>query len=166
MYLLSSGTLDGYKVKWVKSLSHVWLCYPMDGSPSGSSIYGIFQARILEWVAISSSRGSSGPKDWTCISCNAGWFLTAEPPGKSWRWFASIILRLISIPLLVSGLSVLFYFVSLDLALSGVREGCWVNTLEKELNTGERSPDSQGHCPQGFLKTFAKWEETSSPKWI
>lgn len=55
--------------------------------------------------------------------------------------------NLISVPLLASGLSVLFHFVSLDLALSGVREGCWVNTLEKELNTGERSPDSQGHCP-------------------
>ena len=35
------------------------LCDPMDYSPSGSSIHGIFQARILEWVAISFSRGSS-----------------------------------------------------------------------------------------------------------
>ena len=36
---------------------------PMDGSPPGSSIHGILQARILEWVAISSSRGSSRPRD-------------------------------------------------------------------------------------------------------
>ena len=41
----------------------------MDWSPPTSSVYGIFQARILEWVAISSSRGSSWPRDWTCISC-------------------------------------------------------------------------------------------------
>ena len=41
------------------------LCYPMDCSPPGSSVPGILQARILEWVAISFSRGSSWPKDWT-----------------------------------------------------------------------------------------------------
>ena len=36
---------------------------------SGSPVHGIFPARILEWVAISSSRGSSQPRDWNCISC-------------------------------------------------------------------------------------------------
>ena len=40
---------------------------PMDCSPPGSSVHGIFQARILEWVAISSSRGSSVPRDQTCV---------------------------------------------------------------------------------------------------
>ena len=45
------------------------LCDPMDRSPPGSSVHGAFQARILEWVAISSSRGSSGPRDRTRISC-------------------------------------------------------------------------------------------------
>ena len=40
------------------------LCDPMDCSPLGSSIHGILQARILEWVAISFSRGSSRPRDW------------------------------------------------------------------------------------------------------
>ena len=45
----------------VKSLSHVQLCKPMDCSPPGSSIHGILQARILAWVAIFFSRGSSGP---------------------------------------------------------------------------------------------------------
>ena len=56
----------------------VWACVlscvqlfddPMDCSLPGSSVQGISQARILEWVAISSSRGSSQPRDWTCISC-------------------------------------------------------------------------------------------------
>ena len=41
----------------------------MDHSPSGSSVHGIIQARILEWVAISFSRGYSQPMDQTCVSC-------------------------------------------------------------------------------------------------
>ena len=45
------------------------LCGPMDCNPPGSSVHGICQARILEWVAISFSRGSSQPKDRTHISC-------------------------------------------------------------------------------------------------
>ena len=44
------------------------LCDPVDCSPPGSSVHGIFQARTLEWVAISSSRGSSQPKDETRVS--------------------------------------------------------------------------------------------------
>ena len=60
------------KVK-VKSLSHVWLfCDPMDCSPPGSSAHGILQARLLEWVAISFSRGSSQPGDRTQVSRIAG----------------------------------------------------------------------------------------------
>ena len=53
------------------------LCNPMDCSLPGSSVHGIFQARILEWVAISYSRGSSRPGVWTHISwvsCIAGIF--------------------------------------------------------------------------------------------
>ena len=42
---------------------------PMDCSPPGSSVHGILQARILEWVAMSFSRGYSWPRDWTSISC-------------------------------------------------------------------------------------------------
>ena len=45
------------------------LCHAMDNSPPGSSVYWMSQARILEWIAISSSRGSSWPRDQTCISC-------------------------------------------------------------------------------------------------
>ena len=48
------------------------LCDPVDCSPPGSSVHGILQARILEWVAISFSRGSSQPRDWTQVSCIAG----------------------------------------------------------------------------------------------
>ena len=48
------------------------LCDPVDYSPPGSSVHGILQARILEWVAISFSRGSSRPKDQTQVSRIAG----------------------------------------------------------------------------------------------
>ena len=61
------------------------LCDPMDCSPSGSSVHGIFQARILQWVAISFSRGSSHPRDRTQVSCTAGVFFTTRPPGKPHR---------------------------------------------------------------------------------
>ena len=47
------------------------LCDSMDGNLPGSAVHGIFQARILEWAAISFSRGSSQPRDWTRISCIA-----------------------------------------------------------------------------------------------
>ena len=44
------------------------LCDPIDCSLPGSSVHGIFQAKVLEWVAISFSRGSSQPRDWTWAS--------------------------------------------------------------------------------------------------
>ena len=48
------------------------LCESVDCSPPGSSVHGILQARVLEWVAISFSRGSSQPRDWIQVSCIAG----------------------------------------------------------------------------------------------
>ena len=64
------------------------LCDPMDCSPPGSSVHGSLQARILEVVAVSFSRGSSWPRDRTCISCDsciARRSFTTEPPGKRLR---------------------------------------------------------------------------------
>ena len=58
-----------------QSLSHLSLCDPMDCSLPGSSVPGISQARILEWVAISFSRVPSLPRDETCISCIGRWIL-------------------------------------------------------------------------------------------
>ena len=52
------------------------LCDPMDCSPPHSCVHEICQARILEWVAISFSRGSSQPRDRTRVSCTAGKFFT------------------------------------------------------------------------------------------
>ena len=61
----------------------------MDWTPPGSPAHGIILARILEWFAISSTRGSSRPRDQTpvsCGSCNAGRFFTTEPPGNPKMW--------------------------------------------------------------------------------
>ena len=66
-------------------LSCIPLYDPVDCSLPGSSAHGILQARILEWVAISSCRGSSWCRDqirFSCISCIAGRFFTTEPPGS------------------------------------------------------------------------------------
>ena len=52
------------------------LCDPMDCSPPGSYVHGIVQARILEWVDILFSRGSSQPRDWTWVSSIAGRLFT------------------------------------------------------------------------------------------
>ena len=52
------------------------LCNPMDCSPSGSSVHGMLQARILEWVAISFSSVSSRPRDPTALPMLAGGFFT------------------------------------------------------------------------------------------
>ena len=79
------------EVEW--KLSTLWvsevaqscpiLCDLMDCSLPGSSVSGIFQARVLEWVAISFSRGTSWPRDWTQASHIVGRHFTTEPPGKS-----------------------------------------------------------------------------------
>ena len=80
-----------YKRVWAQqhtcaeSLSHVRLFVTPQTSPPGFSMHGILQARILGWVAISSSRGSSQPRDQTRSPASlplAGRFFTIEPPGK------------------------------------------------------------------------------------
>ena len=93
-YQKESETIDLY-VHVLQSLLHTWntvyqfwqsesvshsvtynSLWPMDCSPPGSSVHGILQARILEWVAISFSRGSSQHRDQTWVSCIAGRFFT------------------------------------------------------------------------------------------
>ena len=62
----------------------------MDGSPPGFSVPGILQARMLKWVAMPSSRRSFQPRNPTSISyvsCIAGRFFTAEPPGRQCSWY-------------------------------------------------------------------------------
>ena len=60
------------------------LCHPMDCSLPGSSVHGIARARILEWDAISFSRGFSQPRDQTQVSQIAGKLLLSESPVKDY----------------------------------------------------------------------------------
>ena len=75
---------------------YLTLCDPIDCSPPGSSVHGILQTRILEWVAILFSRGSSQPRDQTHVSCFAGRFFalwaTRETPNK----IKSIVYKLLA----------------------------------------------------------------------
>ena len=67
-YHIREGNLLTQSVVVVELLNHVQLfCQPMDCSPPGSSVHGSLQARILEWVAISFSRGPFWPRDWKRI---------------------------------------------------------------------------------------------------
>ena len=71
------------------------LCDPMDCSLPGSSVHRILQARILEWVAMPSSRESFLPRDRTHVSSTsyiAGEFFTTEPPGKPTPWWSLFVL--------------------------------------------------------------------------
>ena len=70
--------------------SPIWLCNAMNCSPSGSTVHGILQARILKWVAMPSSRGSPQPRDWTqvsWVSCIAGGF---SAHGATWEAHTSL----------------------------------------------------------------------------
>ena len=70
------------------------LCDPMDHSPPGSSVLGILQARILEWVAMSFSRGSSQPRDWSWALHIAGRLFTIwaarEALSNCWECYLEI----------------------------------------------------------------------------
>ena len=66
------------------------LCDSMDCSPPGSPVHGISQARILEWVAIPFSRGSSWPRDWTRVSYIADRFFTI--------WATRGVLKALQVP--------------------------------------------------------------------
>ena len=66
------------KVKVLVIQSCPTLCYPMGCIPLGSTLQGVLQARILEWVAIPFSRGSSQPRDGTHLSYIAGGFFTVR----------------------------------------------------------------------------------------
>ena len=81
LLLVICFTYQSVKVSAVRSCPT--LCDPMDCSPPGSSVHGILQARILEWVAIPFSRGSSRPRAQAKISCIAGRLFTIWATGAA-----------------------------------------------------------------------------------
>ena len=81
--VLHSRSGSKLRLKWSEVVqSCPTVCDPMDCSLPGSSVRGIFQARVLEWVAISFSRGSSWPRDRTWVSCIAHRRFTIRATGK------------------------------------------------------------------------------------
>ena len=104
------------------------LCDPVEYSPPGFSVHGIFQARILEWVAISFSRGSSWPRDWTRISWVACWLFTIWVTREAytfylfylWKFVPLNLSHLFFFPPLLSSLATMCLFsVSMSLLLFG-----------------------------------------------
>ena len=94
IHFLSGG---GLVAQWYLTLYNA-----MDCSPPGSSVHGSLQARILEWVAISFSRGSSQPRDRTWVSCIAGgllhhrrilYRLSFQGSSKFSWWFTILVIR-------------------------------------------------------------------------
>ena len=78
--------LVDHKVKVLVAQSCLRLCNSMDCSPPGSSVHGIVQARILAWLAIPFSRGSSQPRDLTGLSHIAGRFFTIWAAKEAQRY--------------------------------------------------------------------------------
>ena len=110
------------KVRWVSEVAQSCptLCDPMDCSLRGCSVHGILQARTLQWVAISFSRGSSRPRDQTRVSCIAGrrftLWATREAQSKanfskSWLPFANKVIPFkVSYPLPIYYVCRYFHF--------------------------------------------------------
>ena len=89
-------TLNSYSTQ---SLSCVRLCDPTDRSPPDSSVHGISQARILEWVATYTPKDLPDPGielRSLASPAMAGVFFTTVPPIESWRWLNGIAMKMIS----------------------------------------------------------------------
>ena len=82
MHIVDTYTLNSQPKEWKrKKDSVVTQSCPTLCNPCCSSVHGILQIRILEWVAVPFSREYSWPKDWTQVSCIIGRFLPSRPPG-------------------------------------------------------------------------------------
>ena len=111
---------------------------PKHCSLTDGSVHGISQARILEWVAISFSRGIFWPRDWTCVSCTIGRFFTTKPPEKP-----SFLCTFMQIWL--TGFLFLFFNIGLFSCI-----GSWLQhmgSLDQGLNPGPL------HWEHGILAT-------------
>ena len=117
--------------------------WPMDCSLPDSSVHGISQARILEWVAISHSRGSFWPRDQTrvsCISCSGRWILYHDSTWEAWlRAEAMALLSTFSITDFASSVSISSsYLPHLSLAKRGFPD----SSVGKDSACNARDPSS------------------------
>ena len=102
-------------------VSEPTLCDPMDCSPPGSSVHGILQARILKWVAVPFSKGSSRPRDWTQVSriCRLILYRLSHQASERLYFFPSDQAPLVTFSAL----------------------WCWLNPLDCVSHSGERRGD-------------------------
>ena len=91
-YDLTTGHIP-WKLKVQVTHSCPTLCDPMDCSTPRSSVHGTLQVRTLEWVAISFSRVSSTPRDWTWVSCIAGIFFAIWATREAYIYPEEIIIE-------------------------------------------------------------------------
>ena len=130
----------------------------MDCSPPDSSVHGISQARILEWVTISFSRGSSQHRNQTCVSYIAGRFFTTVPPEKSYFHVTSMenkVWRLNSL-LKVTNLGMMEWRLELKLSNS---QACTYNFYHQNYNrswTGRRKLPTLPHPHPVIPTSFGK----------
>ena len=103
------------------------LCGPMDCSLPGSSVHGILQARILQWVVISFFKGSPQPRNWTHIFCITGRFLTTVPSTKLLKISCGIqIFHTCFLPFFIFGLFILYWAISsVQFNRPGVSDSLW-----------------------------------------
>ena len=116
---------------------YLTLCDPLDCSPPGFSVHGMLQTRILEWVAISFSRGSYRPRDRSQVSCTAGRFFTNWATRKAFMclrvWMNSIRCKKMNV-------------ISNRLGLFGLPR--WHSGKESARNAGDlASIPGSGRCP-------------------
>ena len=144
------------------------ICDPMDCSRPGSSVHGISQTRILEWVAVSSSRGSSQPRDQTWVFCLLHWqagSLSLVPPGKLAAAAAKSLIGSVHLPfgtvtrkreLSFRQLFVFLYFISVDILSLNSRKYEKYSQLETFEIKGHLAPwlwtSLKGRkVPRGFI---------------
>ena len=122
-----------FVVAVVQLLSRVWLfCNPMDFSPPSSSVHGILQTRTLERTAVSSSRGSSWPRDRTHTSYIGRWLLYHWATGEAQKETKSkmLVQKLASLHCL--NYSVQSHFSTILLSSPSPRRGKWGKTTKSK----------------------------------
>ena len=143
-------------MKVLVSQSCPTLCDPLDCSPLGSSVHGILQARIVEWVAIPFLRGSSWPKDWIHISHKADRFFTV------WATMKPIVKVYHNLILKIWKLGCeLFFFLTVPMVCGGEGNG---NPLQCSFLENPRDRGTWWAAIYGVAQswTWLKWLSSSS----
>ena len=137
--------------------------------PASSSVHGILQARILEWVAIPVSRGSSQHRDWTWSPTMQADSSPSELPGKPWSWLGNLFLFLLIIQWLHAKLNNLYSdkyraFIEIHLQIVGIlvlESFHTYNYLESVLKYFEQYCQLVGGLKKFFWLDLKKWILTS-----